>query len=114
MAYPEIITESINHKDLPRVLTIADSYYWSIYNSGIPQQIFANHQFWYYNTTIYPDIFGENAKFIDHTKDRENIEKQDVILIMITELNLNKSFFGFTDRMYKIYKKEESENNLLN
>lgn len=110
MAYPEINIQSSSKKSRPNVLTIADSYYWSIYNSKIPQQIFNNHQFWYYNTTIYPDIYGDNAKFVDHSKDKENIEKQDILLVMITEMNLNKAFFGFVDRIYSIYKKEEVEN----
>lgn len=103
MAYPEIRFKNSGTKYKPNVLTIADSYYWSIFNNKIPDNVFNNHQFWYYNTTIYPDIWGENAKYVDHTKDKENIEKQDVILIMVTELNLYKSFFGFVDKVYKLY-----------
>lgn len=103
MAYPELKFKNSETKYKPNVLTIADSYYWSIYNNKIPDNLFNNHQFWYYNTTIYPDIWGENAKYVDHTKDKENIEKQDVILIMVTELNLYKSFFGFVDKVYKLY-----------
>lgn len=103
MAYPEIkyIKDSLNSK--PDVLVIADSYYWSIFDSKIPEKVFGNHQFWYYNTTIYPDIWGENARFVDHSKDKEVVENKNVILIMVTELNLNKSFFGFIDNLYKIY-----------
>lgn len=105
MAYPEIIIESTDLKVKPNVLVIADSYYWSIYNSKVPESVFKTHQFWYYNSTIYPDIWGEKAVFVDHSKDKENIEKQDVILIMVTEMNMNKSFFGFVDNAYNLYLK---------
>lgn len=103
MAYPELKFYNSDSMIKPNVLVIADSYYWSIYNNQIPHNVFNNQQFWYYNTTIYPDIWGENAKYVDHSKDEENIEKQDVILIMVTELNLYKSFFGFVDSIYKLY-----------
>ncbi len=103
MAYPELSFERDAQKVKPNVLTIADSYYWSIYNSKIPLNVFSKHEFWYYNKTIYPDIWGENAKFVDHTKDREMIEKQDIILVMVTELNMNRSLFGFIDNAYRIY-----------
>jgi len=103
MAYPIIAFEKNAEKIKPNVLTIADSYYWSIFNSKLPENLFAKHEFWYYNTTIYPHMWGEDAIYVDHTKDKENIEKQDVILLMITELNMNKAFFGFIDNAYKIY-----------
>ena len=103
MAYPILAFENDAGKIKPRVLTIADSYYWSIYNSKIPEQVFSKHEFWYYNRTIYPDIWGDKAVYVDHTKDKEMIEKQDVILVMVTEMNLNRSFFGFFDNLYKMY-----------
>jgi hypothetical protein len=111
MAYPEITIENKDVNVKPKVLTIADSYYWSIYNSNIPNQIFDKNDFWYYNKTIYPYMFGDNAIFIDHSKDKENIEKYNILLLMITELNLNQCFFGFTDKLYEIYHKEATENN---
>ena len=103
MAYPKLAFENESGKIKPRILTIADSYYWSIYNSQIPEKVFGKHEFWYYNRTVYPDIWGDKAVYVDHTKDKEMIEKQDVILVMITEMNLNRSFFGFFDDLYKIY-----------
>jgi hypothetical protein len=106
MAYPEIVFDDSLGKLKPNVLTIADSYYWSIFNSKIPDKVFNKHEFWYYNTTIYPDIWGENAKYVDHTKDKENIEKYDIILLMTTELNTSKPFFGFIENVYNIYFKQ--------
>jgi hypothetical protein len=34
---------------------------------------------------------------------QQEVEKQDVILVMITELNTYKAFWGFTDALYNIY-----------
>lgn len=103
MAYPNLQFENGSGKIKPKVLVIADSYYWSIFNSKIPVNVFSSHEFWYYNSTIYPNIWGENAQFVDHTKDKENIEKQDIIILMLTELNMNRNFFGFIDKIYNIY-----------
>jgi len=106
MAYPEIIIESSENKIKPNVLVIADSYYWSIFNSNIPQKVFNHHQFWYYNKTIYPDIWGESARYVNHADDIKVIDNQDIILVMLTELNLCKTFFGFIDSTFNMYNLE--------
>jgi len=107
MAYPVINFEEDNNAQKPNLLTIADSYYWSIYNSKIPDNVFNNHKFWYYYKTIYPDIWGENAIYIDHSNLKENIENYDIILIMTTELNTSKPFFGFIEDAYNVFFRQE-------
>lgn len=37
MAYPKLIFEESVGKTQPTVLTIADSYYWGIFNLGVSQ-----------------------------------------------------------------------------
>lgn len=103
LAYPNMKFENDSGKTKPSVLTIADSYFWSIYDNGIPQHCFGDHQFWYYNKALYPFIFGDNIVYVDHSKDKEVIESKDVILIMVTEMNLHQGFWGFVDDAYKIY-----------
>lgn len=100
LAYPTITIDTVN-KVKPRVLTIADSYYWSIFDNKIPHQVFANADFWYYNTTIYPDIWGDNAKRVKDLNVMEQIKENQIIFFMITEMNLYKSFWGFTDTIIK-------------
>ncbi|OPZ98802.1 MAG: hypothetical protein BWY70_01141 [Bacteroidetes bacterium ADurb.Bin408] len=107
MAYPDISYPPDTALYRPDVLTIADSYYWSIFNSGMPEKVFGNHEFWYYNYTIYPDCWGDNVRYVDHNKDREYVEKQDVILIIITEINLYRGFFKFVDKLYNQYFPDE-------
>lgn len=96
LAYPIITIDTVD-KAKPRVLTIADSYYWSIYDNHIPHRAFANTDFWYYNNTIYPYMFGENAKFVKELNIMEQVKSNQIIIFMITEMNLYKSFWGFTD-----------------
>lgn len=103
LGYPLLRFGTSEGKHRPMVLTVADSYYWSVYNSKIPKNLFANEKFWYYGRTIYPDIFGSAAKYVTDSIFNEDVEKQEVILIMITEMNLYNAFWGFTDKLYEKY-----------
>jgi hypothetical protein len=103
LGYPQIRFGSDEGKHRPMVLTVADSYYWSVYNSKIPLNLFANEQYWYYGKTIYPDIFGDAAKHVTDSIFFKDVEKQEVILLMITEMNLYNAFWGFTDKLYSAY-----------
>jgi len=62
MAYPsfKIVTDSNSIK--PKVLTIADSYYWGMFNWGLSNKVFNNGQFWFYNQQIYPDSYTKPIK----------------------------------------------------
>lgn len=80
----------------PRVLTIADSYYWSIWNSGIAENLFSDNTFWYYNLTVYPNIW-DPIEWVDKSKLKEVIENKDVILLMITDANLYNFGWQFVE-----------------
>lgn len=80
----------------PRVFTIADSYYWSIWNYGIAHNLFSENTFWYYNRTVYPDIW-DPIVWADKSNLKETIEDHDIILLMITEANLYDFSWGFVE-----------------
>ena len=80
----------------PRVLTIADSYYWSIWNSGIAENLFSDNTFWYYNLTVYPNIW-DPIEWVDKSKMKEVIENKDIILLMITDANLYNFGWQFVE-----------------
>lgn len=103
MAYPRIEFQNVPERFRPMVLVVADSYYWNIYNAGIPRNIFANEDFWYYHRMVYPDHYNE-GKTVDQVDIQQEVEKQDVILVMITERFLYTAFWNFTDDLYRIYK----------
>lgn len=97
LAYPEVMMDTAG-KFRPHVLAIADSYYWSLYDNKIPHLAFANTDFWYYNNTIYPNIWGENADYVNAIDYQKVIEKQNVILVMITEANMYRAFWKLEER----------------
>ena len=101
-AFPVISWDTAG-RDRPDVLTIADSYFWMMYNHGIPDMAFANKEYWYYYKTIYPNIWLDNSKWLKDIDRRAVTEKQDVILLMITEMNLHRAFWGFTDELLGWY-----------
>lgn len=80
----------------PRAFTIADSYYWSIWNYGIAQSLFSENTFWYYNRTVYPDIW-DPIVWADKSQLADIIGSSDLILLMITEANLYDFGWGFVE-----------------
>jgi hypothetical protein len=88
----------------PMVLAVADSYYWNIFNTGIPKHLFANEAFWYFYKLVYPDTY-DGEKMVDDLKLQEEIEKQEIIYLMVTERFLYKLGWGFIEDLYAIYGK---------
>ena len=102
LAYPVYRFEKNTNKDKPMVLTIADSYYWNIFNTGIPKNLFKNEAFWYFNKMIYPDTYSK-PKTVNEIDLRTEIEKQNVIFLMITGRFLFKLGWNFIEDAYKLY-----------
>ena len=102
LAYPVYRFEENPEKDRPMVLAIADSYYWNIFNTRIPKHLFKNEAFWYFYSMVYPDTYY-NPKYVHDLNLKEEIEKQDVILLMVTERFLYKFDWSFIDEAYALY-----------
>jgi len=102
MPYPVFSFNPDNSGEKPMVLAVADSYYWNIFNTRIPKNLFANEAFWYFNAKVYPEFyFGE--KWVSQLDIKSEIEKQDIILLSVTERFLYKFDWGFIDQVYDIY-----------
>jgi len=102
LAYPVFTFDAVTLKYRPMVLVVADSYYWNIFNTLIPKHLFANEAFWYFNSLVYPDNYYNPV----HTSDvdlRQEVEKQEVIFLMITERFLHKFDWTFIDQLYALY-----------
>jgi hypothetical protein len=84
------------------VLAIADSYYWNIFNTRIPKNLFKNEAFWYFNKQIYPDFYFK-PKHVEDINLKKEIEQQEVILLMVTERFLFKFGWNFIEDVYKLY-----------
>lgn len=111
MPYPQYHFREDSTHTKPNVLAIADSYYWNIFNTRIPENLFSQPAFWYFYKKIYPDsYFGE--KYVQDINLKTEIEKQDVIFFMATERFLYKIDRGFIDDMIKLYGISSSMNRI--
>ncbi|BDS11895.1 alginate O-acetyltransferase AlgX-related protein [Aureispira anguillae] len=95
LPYPSIVIEE-EGKYKPRSLTIGDSFYWRFVNWGGLEKIWDNGQFWYYNRDAHPS----NGQVSDLDFGAE-IEKAEVICILMASVNLWRFGFGFDDQLYK-------------
>lgn len=102
LAYPVYRFEECTNKEKPRILTVADSYYWNIYNTRIPQNLFQKEAFWYFYKQVYPDFYSA-PKHVSDINLKEEIEKQDVIFLMITARFLFKFGWNFIEDTYRLY-----------
>ncbi|MBE9492048.1 MAG: hypothetical protein IMY70_04125 [Bacteroidetes bacterium] len=102
MAYPVYSYEVNEKKDRPMVLVIGDSFYWNIFNTGLPKNLFGNEAFWYFYSKVYPDNYIKPVNVGD-LDIKSEIEKQDVVFLMVTERFMYIFDWGFTDDLYELY-----------
>lgn len=98
MSYPIVVYEEGKQK--PKTLMISDSFYWGIFGSGMASQIFEHPIFWFYGHEEHGD---GDTKRIEKVNIKEQVEKQDVIMLMASEGNLNIFPYEFIERMDSIY-----------
>lgn len=102
MAYPEY-SFCVDSTDIkPGVLVVGDSYYWNIFNTRIPKNLFHNEAFWYFYKEVYPETYFRPT-FVGDLDFQAEIEKQDVIFLMVTERFHYKFDWGFISDLYKCY-----------
>jgi len=113
MPYPVFSFDENEPSEKPMVLAVADSYYWNFFNTRIPKHLFANEAFWYFNAKVYPEFyFGE--KWVNELNLKTEIEKQDIIILSVTERFLYKFDWGFIDQVYDLYSPEYSGDVIYN
>lgn len=102
MTYPELSYSYVPDSSKPRVLSISDSFYFNVMNAQIPDSMFANTAFWYYNVEVYPETWASrvDTSMINY---RDEIESMDLILVMITERFFYKFAWTFFDRLFDTY-----------
>jgi hypothetical protein len=102
MGYPKFKIQTDSSSISPKVLTIADSYYWGMFNWGLSRDAFDGGQCWFYNEQIYPDSYSNpvNVKDIDI---KASVQENDLIILMSTDANLYRFAFGFIDQLYEVY-----------
>ena len=86
----------------PKTLVIADSYYWNIYTQGLANNLFTDNKYWYYNQTVYPET--EPIREVSKLNLLDEIKKQQVIILMATEINIHDIGWGFVDKALEALK----------
>jgi hypothetical protein len=102
MAYPKVAFKCDSTTVRPNVLTIGDSYFWTLMGLGLNKNVFNNNAFWYYNKIAYVEPFVE--KPVDHSALRKEIDQQDIIILLQTEAYYNNIGMGFIESAYTLYK----------
>lgn len=98
MQYPEVSFEFGTAYDKPKVISVADSYFWQLFNKGISTKVFDDGAFWYYYKQVYPNSLNGDL-FIEDIAVRQELFKADLVILMCTETNLYKFPFGFENSM---------------
>lgn len=81
----------------PKAVFIGDSYFWNWYYQGLTNNIFSEAKFWYYNQTIYPE--SEPIRGVDQLSFKDEVMKNQVIVLMATESNIQDIGWGFADKV---------------
>ena len=87
----------------PKVLAIADSYWWTVWawNVALPENLFSNGGFWFYNKTIYPE--RTPLVNVDAINYKQEIEDQEFVLLVCTEATNHLWPYGFIERYLSGY-----------
>ncbi len=103
-AVPKLLFDSDEGKAKPKMITIADSFYWLFIDQGFSRS-FGDSQFWYYYRDIYP---ATSHGFTTHSGLilSEEIANHDIFIIMSTDANLSKFGWDFIEEAYDLYYKE--------
>lgn len=106
MPYPEFHFGKPQPDYRPRVITVADSYYWQWFGNGYARQSFKSNDFWYYHRQIFST---ENNVVRDkHLADiLHEVDQHDFILLLQTDANMNRFGFGFIHDLYDALHRDE-------
>jgi hypothetical protein len=106
MAYPQIHYLPKPESERPKMLTIADSYFWGLFNAGLTTYLFRESEFWYYFESIYPELNRDSYK-VAHYLLTDELKDVDIVMILSTETNVYS--FGFIEAAYKAYYSSDIE-----
>jgi hypothetical protein len=95
LAYPKIrvVTEG---KWRPRVLVVADSTFWNVFDLPLSGQVFSSLRFWFYRNELH-----EHGKPMTFPKGdaalAQLLSEADVVLILAADANLPRVGWGFLE-----------------
>lgn len=102
LAYPVLTFDTVKPRKL-NVLVVADSYFVNLVQLTAGH-LFEGQEYWYYNSKIYPHIADDrNPVYVDKSNLHEKLQEFDLILLMVSEINLHCGFWNFADEVYQAF-----------
>ena len=86
-------------------LVVADSYYINICED-YGRNLFKSQDYWYYNRKLYPYHNNTPPVYVDKSGLREKLGKFDLVLLMVSEINLHCGFWNFADEAFLAFHPE--------
>ena len=103
-AYPTVAFRPEPAKTLS-ALVIADSYFINIFED-YGSRMFKTQDYWYYNKKVYPYQNNDPPMYVDKSNLRDKLEKYDVVMLMVSEINLHCGFWNFADESFLAFHPE--------
>ena len=78
----------------PKVVAISDSYWWTVFADKVflPQTLFTNTGFWYYNNTIHYDKLHHSVSEIDMADELRSSDFVVLLYSATTQYRMNDNF----------------------
>ncbi len=83
-------------------LVVADSYYITLVET-YGKKMFGRQDYWYYNSSLYPHQNEVPAIKADKSGLQEKLKNYNVILLMVSEINLHCAFWNFADETFRAF-----------
>jgi hypothetical protein len=108
MAYPKYHFENVEGKKQPKILVIADSYFWSIFDQLRTPSCFSDLTFRFYNKEVR-DAKGNFSQSSGLEDWKEEISKNDIVMLMSTDANFKLFPWGFSEQFNASYNETEAQ-----
>ena len=108
--YPVVPFNSIPPGTLS-ALIIADSYYINLVET-YGRKMFASQEYWYYNNKLYPGQNLDPPVYADKSDLKKKLLQHNVIMLMVSEINLHCGFWNFADEAYLAFHPEKKADHL--
>lgn len=94
-------------KDQLRVVTIGDSYFYGLSDLGLNSKVFYDSEFWFYFDEVDNPYNPTKVRYVvEYDNVKEEIEKHDVLMIVMTDGTLSTSPKSFFRELYYQYCKK--------
>lgn len=83
--YAEVTVRPVEGAVKPKLIIVGDSYFWNICRQVPLDSLFAEHPYWYYNSTIYDDPNHHSTEEVDFA---EELLSADAVMLIYSSVQL--------------------------